>query len=206
MSDPYRRPDQRASGEPPANTAKPWELRTWTSERTCPVCGIALFAAEKDGYRIDACGACGGSWMSHVQARKMIDAGAKAPLELAHMTESIVPRAPTTGERRCPDCGQSLQRDVVADVTVDVCDDHGTWFDPRELEQVATALIRDYGPAARQAALNAAEAEQRRKAEETIDPRRIALGVASLSLGLLGAAVGQPELETDILGNVIRKP
>ncbi len=205
VSDPYRSPDERASAEAAANPAKPWELRTWTSDRLCPVCSVALFAAEKDGYRIDACGSCGGSWMSHAHARMMIDGGAKAPIELARMTESILPRAATTSERRCPDCQQPLEREVIAEVSIDVCDAHGTWFDPRELEQVATALIRDYGPAARQAAANAEEAEQRRKEEGTIDAGRIAMGVASLSLGLIGAALGSPTEQTDILGNVIRR-
>jgi Zn-finger nucleic acid-binding protein len=204
MSDPYRKPDERAAAEA-ANPARPWELRTWTSERYCPVCDVALFAAEKDGYRIDACGACGGSWMSHANAKKMIDSAAKTPIELAKITESIVPRASTENVRRCPDCRQALERDVVAEVVVDVCDEHGTWFDPRELEQVAVALIRDYGPAAKQAAIDAEDAERAAKEAGRIDPLRVAAGVASLSLSLLGAAVGPPPVETDILGNVIKR-
>jgi Zn-finger nucleic acid-binding protein len=119
------------------------------------------------------------------------------------MTESIVPRPATEHERHCPDCRQVLERDVIAEVAVDVCDEHGTWFDPRELEQVAVALIRDYGPAARQAALDAEEAELRKKEEGRIDPVRIAAGVASLSLSLIGAALSSPAVNVDAFGNPV---
>jgi Zn-finger nucleic acid-binding protein len=187
--------------EPTKSPARPWEVRTWTSERACPVCRVALFAAEKDAYRIDACGSCGGSWMSHAHARKMIDSADKAPVELARMTEAVVPRAGRQGDRLCPDCGKKLQEDTIEGIVVDVCGDHGTWFDPRELEQVAVALVREYGPAAREAARDAAQP----KDTSSVSVERVAIGVASLTLGLLGAAIGTPPIETDIFGHEVRR-
>lgn len=220
MSDPYRgaspRPPTQAEAE---GNAKPWELKTWASERACPVCAIPLFAAAKDGYRIDACGKCGGSWISLGDLRKMIDTSNKTPIELARMADSVASTAspPTPEARTCPECKAPLAVDNLAGVDIDVCGDHGTWFDARELERVSIVLLKEYGLARR---ITDAEAERKRLAAEnehwySVNPANVAYGVAALGLALVGAAVHVPpqfdafgrEVEIDVLGNkVLKRP
>jgi Zn-finger nucleic acid-binding protein len=137
--------------------------------------------------------------MAHSDARKMIDTANRAPVELAQMTDKITPTKDASGERRCPECRQTLVRETIGNVEIDVCDDHGTWFDPRELEQVAVILLRDHGPAARRAAR---AAEQGTEAP-AVSLQNVAIGVASLTLGLIGAMAGAPGLERDVFGREI---
>lgn len=216
MSGPYREAGSRPVAATP-NDATPWELRTWESERSCPVCAIPLFAASKDGYRIDACGKCGGSWMAHADVRRMIDTSEKAPIELARMADSReVPRPGGTDVRTCPECKGALVSEVLGGAEIDVCDAHGTWFDRTELQQVAIALLKEYGVARR---VNDAEAERKRQAAEedwtSVSLENVAIGVATIGLGLVGAAIAAPiqfdafgrEIEIDTLGReVLKRP
>lgn len=218
MGDPYRSaPGSRPAGPSADASATPWELRTWRSERACPVCAIPLFAAEKDGYRIDACGQCGGSWMMHGDVRKMIDTSNKTPIELARMADSAGVAAPASpsAARECPECKLPLVTENLAGVDIDVCDEHGTWFDRHELEHVAVALLEEYGLARRVAD---AEVERKRLAAEnqgTVSLQNVAYGVAAVGLALVGAAIQVPvrldalgrEVELDAMGHeVLKRP
>lgn len=207
MSDPYRGPSQRSPEPAAPGDAAPWELRTWPSERACPVCSIPLFAASKDGYRIDACGKCGGSWIAHTDLRRMIDTSEKAPVELARMADGAPAstRDRTTKTRECPECRSALVTENLAGVDIDVCGDHGTWFDRHELEQVAIVLLKEYGLARRVAD---DDAERKRLAAEnehwySVDPRNVAYGVATVGLMLVGAAISAPAIQYDSLGRPI---
>lgn len=216
MSDPYRGASPRPANAAFESNPKPWELKTWASERACPVCSIPLFAASKDGYRIDACGKCGGSWISLGDLRNMIDTSNKTPIELARMADSVASAAPAAvAERACPECKAVLVAENLAGVDIDVCDNHGTWFDSHELERVAVALLEEYGLARR---ITDAEAERKRLAAEnehwySVNPANIAYGVAAVGLALVGAAVHVPpqfdalgrEVEIDVLGNKVLK-
>lgn len=184
-----------------SGNATPWELRTWQSERACPVCAIPLFAASKDDYRIDACGKCGGSWMSIAHMRKMIDTSHKTPIELARMADAAAASAPapSAGPRACPECKKVLVTENLGGVDIDVCDEHGTWFDRSELERVALVLLDNYGVARR---IKDAEAARKALPERewySVDPKAVAYGVAAVGFALVGAAVGV-RIETDIDG------
>jgi len=69
---------------------------------------------------------------------------------------------------RCPVGGEELWRAMVGDVTVDVCADHGTWFDRNELHRIWSQRIgdhrpaHDYGPAAEHATRAGGGGEPRR--------------------------------------------
>ncbi|MFO0742500.1 MAG: zf-TFIIB domain-containing protein [Labilithrix sp.] len=217
MSDPYRGPSPRAAAETAIEgDATPWELRTWPSERSCPVCAIPLFAASKDGYRLDACGKCGGAWIAHRDVRRMIDTSSKTPIDLARMADSVPAAAEAApAARECPECRSALVTENLAGVDIDVCDQHGTWFDRHELRHVAVALVSEYGVARR---VLDAEAERKRLAaenESTVSLQNVAYGVAAVGLALVGAAIKVPiqhdafgrEVELDVLGReVVKSP
>ncbi|MCS6901601.1 MAG: zf-TFIIB domain-containing protein, partial [Polyangiaceae bacterium] len=45
---------------------------------------------------------------------------------------------------RCPECGKPMRRAPGGDASllIDICDEHGTWFDRDELQQVAALAER----------------------------------------------------------------
>lgn len=55
----------------------------------------------------------------------------------------------TRGTVACPECGQAMERSVAGQtgVEIDVCREHGTWFDRDELGRIARAhaTARAYG-------------------------------------------------------------
>ncbi len=139
----YRRPADRAPDEPPPDPRGPWVLQTWVSRLVCPDCGIALFAARREGYRIDACGACGGAWLGHEEARRAFDERSLAPALLADEAAKRAERRASRGARACPVCREDLVPTEVAEarVVLDVCASHGAWYDPDELRRVITAVV-----------------------------------------------------------------
>lgn len=212
MSDPYRDPPSRPVEV--GGDATPWQLRTWQSDRMCPVCAIPLFAASKDAYRIDACGKCGGSWMALADIKRMIDTSEKTPIDLAKMADAVTPSARPAGERACPECKRTLVAEPLGGVQIDVCDEHGTWFDQHELEAVARVLLKEYGLSRR--VTDAYDAALKRQEEDwsSVSVQNVALGVATVGLALVGAAVHVPAqfdafghpVRIDVLGRQVRLP
>jgi Zn-finger nucleic acid-binding protein len=147
--DPYRRPGERSPDEPEPDPRGPWVLQTWTSTLLCPDCAVSLFAARKEGFRIDACGSCGGAWLDHATAKRAI---AERSLVPAHLSEAASARASwpraSGRERSCPVCSARLEATVVPDarVILDVCYEHGAWFDPHEMRPVIEAMVRREPP------------------------------------------------------------
>jgi Zn-finger nucleic acid-binding protein len=126
----------------PPPTATPWELQTWTSKRVCPTCSIPLFGARQDGFRIDACGKCGGAWLGHSMAEKMMHSRSAIPARLSETAAAAArEKQDVPLGRPCPDCQAPLAREVMRPCEVDTCKAHGTWFDAHELRAVAEAAI-----------------------------------------------------------------
>lgn len=119
-------------------------MQTWASRLSCPRCRTLLFAARKEGVRVDACGGCGGVWLATADARIMLDRKSTAPAELAHVAASHARTlAVRPGPIACLECGEEMARSLVPDasVEIDACAVHGTWFDRGELERVTGALL-----------------------------------------------------------------
>lgn len=145
---PYRGASTVDPEEPPVDPNRPWELQTWTSRRECPQCRVALFAARKEGYRVDACATCGGAWLDHATSTRAVADRNLTPAQLAEVAASHAPGAPTNANRHCPICTQPLRQRLVpeARVVIDVCDAHGAWYDPDELRTVIESLVRANPP------------------------------------------------------------
>lgn len=146
---PYRAQGTLEPDEPPPDPRGPWVLQTWVSRRPCPDCGIALFAAKKEGYRIDACGRCGGAWIDQASIGRAVEERSLVPALLSDEAARRAPEPqPDRQGRACPDCQAPLAATRVHDagVLIDLCDGHGAWFDPRELRAVIEALVRRRPP------------------------------------------------------------
>ncbi len=103
---------------------------------SCPRCATELVAVGAP-YPRHTCSGCGGVWIDEEDLRRMLEAIAIHPLA------PLGPLELEAGPLRCPRCREpmAVERTVGVEPTemIDVCADHGVWFDPDEL---ALALER----------------------------------------------------------------
>ncbi len=123
--------------------------------RACPACGEELLpigpAEERTGYRANVkwfvigCPRCGGVWTDNTASQRVASSldpeivGAAVEAE-EHAAQVGAPLPDDSKPRVCPECGGGLARVVSMGTRLDVCAQHGTWFDRGELWKVARAL------------------------------------------------------------------
>lgn len=133
--------------QPPGFEITP-DLKTWETPHRCPRCLCEIYAGEKDGFRIEACGRCGGVWVNGDEAKRALATGSKALSELADkvlgVTRRVVLQEVTA--LLCPECGEPMTKSTLGSAKVDTCHVHGTWFDPHELDPAMRALTRNEHP------------------------------------------------------------
>lgn len=125
----------------------------------CPRCEAKLERLEAKDTSFRGCESCGGVWLNRRTWKQVREARSNRVVETA---ESVAARAsrevrPDGAEIQCPDCGipMTVTRLAFAPVAVDVCQEHGVWFDRHELGQAVAALRQE---AARKASRTAAVA------------------------------------------------
>ena len=116
----------------------------------CPACQEPLASARVGEVPLQSCGACGGLWLDQATFQ---DLGAHRERQGAVLGALPAPSAapPVALEpvvyRPCPVCTRRMNRVAYArrsGVILDVCRDHGLWFDRDELRRVL-AFIGDGG-------------------------------------------------------------
>jgi Zn-finger nucleic acid-binding protein len=133
----------------PKDAPPPEEFQTWLSDRLCPVCRIALYSGRRKDVGLEACGGCGGVWVDEKDARHLLASKDTAFAAIAAAAaKGSERREPAKGPRVCPDCGTRLKEGYLemGAVNVDVCVQHGTWFDAHELVAVVNHLSRQPPP------------------------------------------------------------
>jgi Zn-finger nucleic acid-binding protein len=100
---------------------------------------------EHEGIELDYCTRCKGVWFDAGELELFLELGGMpdpAPFlrAMKERAEAVTAEKP----RACPVCGRKMKKAAVnqdGSVIVDVCrDDHGIWFDQREVEQLAEVL------------------------------------------------------------------
>jgi len=166
-------------------------------ELPCPRCQKALSARHFADLDVDECDACGGLFVSPTMMDRLVserDSPTNLRLALparAAWREAAVRYIP------CPTCKKQMNRRAfgrISGVIVDVCRDHGVWFDAGELTQVLAFIERGGLAAARaREAEEAAEATRAARSAQlrnsTAMPHR-----GDLSAGTAGR-IGQTQLE-----------
>jgi len=119
------------------------------TERDCAACGGHAKLHHRSihpGLEVDECGRCAGLWLDNATFEQLVGRAEQLSTTL---------RGPTTGERRgpgpaapmpagpayrpCPRCGKLMNRQNYArrsNVVIDVCREHGAWFDAHELGRI----------------------------------------------------------------------
>jgi Zn-finger nucleic acid-binding protein len=126
----------------------------------CPACddGPPLFGRRLGALDIAAaeCRHCAGLWLGsdafehlkrHVQSELTSDDALADVGSAAHTTVSSQAAKPAWRYRKCPACGQMMQRrnyGRMSGVIVDVCKSDGIWFDADELHRILS-WIREGG-------------------------------------------------------------
>lgn len=93
------------------------------------------------------CGACGGVFLAPGCAQKLAAALPDEAIKLSvHASQAARYRPDTSPALSCPVCAQEMKRirAAKAGVDLDVCQQHGTFYDQQEIEKV-TAAIKSSG-------------------------------------------------------------
>lgn len=115
----------------------------------CPAC-LAPLQRASSRWDVLACVACGGVWTDGAASRRItravdkeLIAIAKEAAKHAKETDSIYERISDVelhAGRKCPICAGVLACVRSGHVAIDVCADHGTWFDKDELGRLSRNL------------------------------------------------------------------
>jgi Zn-finger nucleic acid-binding protein/predicted nucleic acid-binding Zn ribbon protein len=112
------------------------------STLVCPGCRGALVATAVGGVSLDQCHACGGVWIGQHNFEQVAADRAERG-EVLGALPGEGPKVPVAlgvvRYRPCPQCGKLMNRTNygrISGVVLDVCKDHGLWFDRDELRQV----------------------------------------------------------------------
>lgn len=101
----------------------------------CPRCLVERLRKPEGEHDGRPCRTCRGAWLPTASADRLI-VGPFGPL-------AALPRLPTgINALRCPECNAELERRQVAGIEIDVCPDHGVWFDHQEIDRVRAAAER----------------------------------------------------------------
>ena len=133
------------------------------SARSCPTCPVELGRFRAPAGSLYDCGCCGGQFVEHALLREL--------LERREIAGALLPRKPRKANPleqpvvylKCPVCRILMNRKNFggsSGIIVDVCTNHGLWFDAGELPQVLK-FVEDGGLArARQLKAEAARSKR----------------------------------------------
>ncbi len=165
------------------------------TELTCPACGGSRRLTDRPIGEVHVleCGRCAGLWLGNKTFRKLTDrASSDAPdldrlLESSHARTARRPHVDGQAEdswryRKCPACGNMMYRRNYgrrSGVIIDICKEHGVWFDADELPRILT-WIRSGG-------LAKAKEDQ---AEQAAREERVKRAAGP---PVMGAGLGEPD-------------
>lgn len=111
----------------------------------CPRCNHRLAARRYGELDVDECDGCGGLMVTPTMMDRIVSArDASTNLRLA-LPERSYAREQEVRYLRCPGCNKTMNRRAfgrISGVVVDVCKEHGVWFDSGELAQVLAFIER----------------------------------------------------------------
>lgn len=107
----------------------------------CPHCRGELAAVRVGETAVHECGGCGGLWLSNAAFDALCADRERQASVLAFRgrAAAVAPADTRIRYRSCPSCGTLMHRlnfQRVSGVIVDVCRQHGTWFDADELRRI----------------------------------------------------------------------
>ncbi len=161
----------------------------------CPRCQGRLFHVQLEGHALDQCSSCGGLWIDAPTVERIMAEG-PAAVATAYAPDTAVGDAAhgamTTQEFRgrayipCPVCGKIMTPrnwERASGVIVDVCKDHGVWFDAGELGRILEWIAHG--------GLQEARRKEAERAKEEARAARAAAAAARMQAARGGACYGE---------------
>jgi Zn-finger nucleic acid-binding protein len=115
-------------------------MQSALSPHACPRCSRQLHVAQVSGVTLHGCGACGGLWLDNASTGQVLARINPQVVSLAQVAAKNAPqKVDLQASIRCPACTRELRRVPGGDpsLLIDICEEHGTWFDRDELQQVS---------------------------------------------------------------------
>ncbi len=105
-----------------------------TSAR-CPHCRKLLHGVRVGAIELNGCQGCGGIWITNADARQVLEKPEPIFADLARRCAGNAHgRSPRSQSPQCPVCSAILDGVVTHNIALDICAEHGTWFDANELD------------------------------------------------------------------------
>jgi Zn-finger nucleic acid-binding protein len=143
----------------------PEAIRTTRATASCPRCKGQLALREFPKGHYTECLVCGGIWLDAQAFESVIkekDEGALAGLIRSAEATANAGAAETIKYVPCPTCGSMMNRKNFAEcsgIVIDICKNHGLWFDHRELEKILSFVRAGGLDKARKMGIERAKAE-----------------------------------------------
>jgi Zn-finger nucleic acid-binding protein len=123
------------------NKVQPAELLDDANPGDCPRCKIKLQSLKIDTLTIRECERCGGFWSGVETFEKLCASKEQQASVIGFIGSYVHPNAdpPKINYVPCPDCRQLMNRSNFArssGVIIDMCKQHGVWFDADELAKI----------------------------------------------------------------------
>lgn len=127
--------------------APPAKIHLDEGGRECPRCTMSLIPARATGTYFHECTNCDGLWLDHGAFESLCMEGERQSALLTFVSSRKIPSEVLTKVRflRCPSCRKQMTRSRVArseGIIIDVCPEHGVWFDSRELPKILNFITR----------------------------------------------------------------
>lgn len=186
---------------------QPTRLAGSATTLPCPVCTGATLRSRhlpEADHPIEECARCGGAWLEISLFDRVVDRARERTVSAA---KARVQRALPTQDgplyRPCPLCRQMMNRRNYGGnsaVIIDICKDHGIWFDADELGRLVT-WVRG-GGLDRQRERERSEADLKRRAQavqaparslppmDVLPDRREKNALLEVGIDLLGSVIG----------------
>ncbi len=153
----------------------------------CPRCRKALENIQIGDTEIRACTSCDGLWSDAATFETVCADRERQSAVLGFLNERRIQTQPLTKVSYvpCPDCGQLMNRNNFAKasgVIVDICKQHGVWFDADELPAIVEFIQKGGMEISRQRERNDIEQEREKLRDEQ---RRLATQTNRSGLGSL---------------------
>lgn len=116
------------------------------AKHQCPRCQKSLLMQMIDGHPVEVCGLCMGMWIEHSVLEAIYAAAPKGlmPVKTAQASNEVKLQAALENKHKkayipCPECGTMMNPQnygMHSGVIIDLCREHGVWFDADELNQI----------------------------------------------------------------------
>ncbi len=172
------------------------------TKQNCPVCGESQKLSGRQLGKFNAscseCQSCAGLWVGNETVKfitsRVEKNAAQTKTELDTLMIPSQQPAKQLGPmyRKCPDCQELMSRRTfgrASGIVIDICKNHGTWFDADELRQVVEYVQKGGNEKSSRLAQLEEEARLRRHREYTLEDRNDQDPYRSHEMSSVGIAI-----------------